>query len=122
MPPLAGDTHHTTAGKALTSASHNSSHLARFGKPVAPLLPPTSTPLRPHSDPEKYTPLYGCYCAFGMSKGGLAPSDPLNFLLIDGKLHVFLKNEEMNTKTMWEEDAANPKQRAEAHWTDKTYK
>ena len=75
-----------------------------------------------HTDPEKYTPLYGCYCAFGMSKGGLAPSDPLNFLLIDGKLHVFLKNEEMNTKTMWEEDAANPKQRAEAHWTNKTYK
>ena len=57
-----------------------------------------------------------------MSKGGLAPSDPLNFLLIDGKLHVFLKNEEMNTKTMWEKDAANPKQRAEAHWTNKTYK
>ena len=57
-----------------------------------------------------------------MSKGGLAPSAPLNFLLIDGKLHVFLKNEEMNTKTMWEEDVANPKQRAEAHWTDKTYK
>lgn len=50
-------------------------------------------------EPTKYTPLYGCYCAYGMSMGGLAPIDPLNFLLIDGKLHLFGVG---NTKPLWE--------------------
>ena len=53
----------------------------------APALP------YPSADPEKYTPLYGCYCAYAMSKGGLAPADPLSFLMIDGKLHLFVLKE-----------------------------
>jgi len=72
------------------------------------------------ADPEKYTPQYGCYCAYGMSQGGLAGSDPLNFMMIDGSLHLFLKNDEVDTKPMWEAEVS--KQQAEAHWTNKTYK
>ena len=98
-----------------------------MGEPWPRCCHPTSTSTPAYTDPEKYTPAYGNYCAYGMSKGGLAPSDPLNFLLIDGKLNVFLKNETMNTKTMWESevqdaDKPNPKPQAEAHWTNKTYK
>ena len=51
----------------LTSASHSASHLTRFGRPVAPLLPPHLYPHPIHTDLEKCTPLYGGYCAFGMT-------------------------------------------------------
>ena len=72
-----------------------------------------------------------------MSMGSLAPIEPLNFLLIDGKLHLFLKDDKVDTKTMWEATTiaaalalldtnptgiANPKQRADEHWTNLTFK
>ena len=87
----------------------------------APALP------YPSADPEKYTPLYGCYCAYAMSKGGLAPADPLSFLMIDGKLHLFFKGKMMlmvpiNTRFRWEKDPIGNKKRAEANWANKTYK
>ena len=66
--------------------------------------------------------MYGGYCAFTMSKGGLAPADPLHFLLIDGKLYLFYKDDKADTKLMWEADSANVQKLADAHWTNKTFK
>ncbi|MEZ4824289.1 MAG: YHS domain-containing (seleno)protein [Ignavibacteria bacterium] len=40
------------------------------------------------SDPEKYSPQFGGYCSFAVSKGYSADSDPETFEIIDGKLYL----------------------------------
>jgi YHS domain-containing protein len=40
------------------------------------------------ADPAKYTPQYGGFCAFGMSGGYKAATDPAAFTVIDGKLYL----------------------------------
>ena len=47
-------------------------------------------------DPEKYAPVYGGYCAFGVSEGGLHGIDPTQFAVSDGKL--YLNNDETTLK------------------------
>lgn len=47
-------------------------------------------------DPEKYAPIYGGYCAFGVSEGGLHGIDPTKFEVSDGKL--YLNNDESTLK------------------------
>jgi YHS domain-containing protein len=76
------------------------------------------------ASPAKYAPVYGGYCAFGMSMGGLVKVDPLNYKFVgdDKKLHLFKKTPEVDTKPMWEADEAGVQAKAEANWTDKNYK
>ena len=40
------------------------------------------------SDPEKYSPQFGGYCSFAVSKGYSADSDPETFEIIEGKLYL----------------------------------
>jgi YHS domain-containing protein len=40
------------------------------------------------SDPEKYAPQYGGYCAWAVSQGKTASSDPTQFEIVDGKLYL----------------------------------
>jgi len=40
------------------------------------------------SDPEKYMPQYGGYCAGGMAMGVSVPADPTNWAIVDGKLYM----------------------------------
>ncbi len=40
------------------------------------------------SNPEKYSPQFGGYCAFAVSKGFTANSDPNSFKIIDDKLYL----------------------------------
>jgi YHS domain-containing protein len=75
--------------------------------------------------PTQFVPAYGGYCAFGLSRGGLVPVDPLNYTIIgdDRELHLFFKDDTpMDTKPMWEEDEAGNAIKATAHWENKTYK
>lgn len=46
------------------------------------------------SNPEKYLPKYGGYCAFGVSKGFSAPGNPTFYVLKDSDLFI-LSNEEV---------------------------
>jgi len=43
------------------------------------------------SDPVRYVPQFGNYCAMALSKGELVEADPENWLISDGKLYVFGK-------------------------------
>jgi YHS domain-containing protein len=43
------------------------------------------------SDPVRYAPQFGNYCAMALSKGELVEADPENWLISDGKLYVFGK-------------------------------
>ena len=40
------------------------------------------------ANPQKYTPEYGGFCAYGVAKGAKAPIDPAAFTVVDGKLYL----------------------------------
>lgn len=49
-------------------------------------------------DPEKYKPQFGGYCAFAVSKGFTATSNPNAWHIYKGKLYLFADN---NVKKQW---------------------
>jgi YHS domain-containing protein len=50
------------------------------------------------ASPEKYAPQYGGYCAFGMSNGYKAATDPASFTVREGKLYLNYNSE---VQKMW---------------------
>lgn len=40
------------------------------------------------SNPEKYAPQYGGYCAYGVAQGNLVSIEPDQFTVLDGKLYL----------------------------------
>ncbi len=55
------------------------------------------------SDPEKYAPQYGGYCAYGVAQGYLVKIDPDQWSIIDGKLYL---NYNGKFQRKWEKDIA----------------
>ncbi|CAM1345174.1 YHS domain-containing (seleno)protein [Tenacibaculum amylolyticum] len=53
------------------------------------------------SNPKKYLPQYGGYCAFGAYAGAKFRVDPNKFLVINGKYYLFLNNVELDAKQLW---------------------
>ncbi len=53
------------------------------------------------SEPEKWAPQYGGYCAFGVAKGGLVKIEPDQFTLFEGKLYL---NYDANITKDWSKD------------------
>ena len=51
------------------------------------------------SNPEKYEPQYGGYCAYAMAKGSKAGIDPKAFKIVDGKLFL---NYDSSIQAKWE--------------------
>lgn len=73
------------------------------------------------SDPEKYVPLYGGYCATAASEGKLFGVDPTNFKITDdGKLALFYRGEGGDTLPQWNENEAERRAAADKHWADGT--
>lgn len=54
------------------------------------------------SDPDRFAPAYGGYCAFGVLMGEKVDSDPAQFRFVDGRLLVFFSG---GTHSQW---AKNP--------------
>ena len=72
-------------------------------------------------NPDKYVPAYGGLCAFGMSIEKEFEACPTNFKIIDGKLHLFLKNDDTDALTLWnKEDEAKCLANANRHWASRT--
>lgn len=68
-------------------------------------------------DPEKYVPAYGGWCAYGMAVQNKFPIDPESFQIVDGRLHLFLKNSRVDARALWNQgDAAELTERARQHW------
>ncbi len=63
--------------------------------------------------PEKYTPQYGGYCAFGLSRGYKAPTEPDAWTVFDGKLYL---NYNQNVRTEWDKDRPGYIQKADKNW------
>jgi YHS domain-containing protein len=65
------------------------------------------------ADPEGMAPQYGGYCAFAVSKGGIATTDPDAWTVHDGKLYL---NYSLNVRTIWSEDIPGNIEKADANW------
>lgn len=65
------------------------------------------------SNPEKYAPQFGGYCAFAVSKGFTANTDPDAFKIINGKLYLFA---DKNVLEKWVEGGDESFKKCEENW------
>jgi len=65
------------------------------------------------SDPERYLPQYGGFCAYGTALGAKFDGDPRLYTLVDGKLYFNL-NPEILKK--WREDISGNIAKADRQW------
>lgn len=68
------------------------------------------------SNPQKYLPQYGGYCATGVAVGAKFRTDPNKFLVRDGKLYLFLNSIEVDAKQLWLADEKNMASKARKNW------
>ena len=69
------------------------------------------------SNPEKYIPAYGGWCAYGMAIQDKFPIDPTNFKIVNGRLMVFLRNQNVDALAKWNQgDDQAQIVKADAHW------
>ncbi|MFP6807740.1 MAG: YHS domain-containing (seleno)protein [Pseudomonadales bacterium] len=65
------------------------------------------------SDPKKYAPQYGGYCAWAISQGYTAKGDPEYWRIVGGKLYLNYNEDIQNT---WEADIPGFVKLAEKNW------
>ena len=65
------------------------------------------------SDPAAYAPQFGGYCAWAVSQGYIAPGDPEQWKIVDGKLYL---NFNARAKALWEADEAEAIKRGRLNW------
>lgn len=65
------------------------------------------------SDPKKYAPQYGGYCAYGTAEGHKAPTQPDAWTIVNGKLYL---NYSTEVKGLWMTDQQNLIDRADKNW------
>jgi len=63
------------------------------------------------SNPEKYAPQYGGYCAYGVAKDDLVKVDPEQFTIFEGKLYL---NYDASVQKDWNKDRAGFIKQADA--------
>lgn len=67
------------------------------------------------ADPAKYAPQYGGFCAFGMSGGYKAATDPAAFTIVDGKLYL---NYNRDVQKQWSGDIPGFIDKADKNWPE----
>src|SRR5271154_3275241 len=65
------------------------------------------------ANPQKYEPAFGGYCAYGVSKGHLAPVDINAFQIVDGRLLMQYSN---GARNGFNEDQKGNLTKADATW------
>jgi hypothetical protein len=65
------------------------------------------------SDPERYAPRYGGYCAYAVSRGTTADIDPEAWSIVDGKLYLNLNGD---VQEIWSRDIPGNIRKADANW------
>lgn len=63
--------------------------------------------------PVKFAPQYGGYCAYGMSEGHKAPTDPNAFTIVNDKLYL---NYNPKVKELWNKNQAKRIEDADKNW------
>ncbi|MGK7877041.1 MAG: YHS domain-containing (seleno)protein [Xenococcaceae cyanobacterium] len=65
------------------------------------------------SNPEKYAPQYGGFCAWAVSQGYTAPIDPNAWKIVNGKLYL---NFNKSVQRTWEKDIPGNIAKADQNW------
>jgi YHS domain-containing protein len=65
------------------------------------------------SDPEKYAPQFGGYCAYGVSEDHKSPTEPDAFTIVNDKLYL---NYNVKVRTLWRKDTAGRIKTGEVNW------
>lgn len=65
------------------------------------------------ADPAAFEPQFGGYCAWAVSQGYIAPGDPTQWKIVDGKLYL---NANARAKELWEADQADAIVRGHSNW------
>ncbi|MGI9252034.1 MAG: YHS domain-containing (seleno)protein [Pseudohongiellaceae bacterium] len=65
------------------------------------------------AEPERYAPQYGGYCAWAVSEGNTASSEPDLWRIVDGKLYLNYSN---SIQRRWEEDIPGNISKADDNW------
>lgn len=65
------------------------------------------------AEPQKYAPQYGGFCAFGISGGYKAATDPAAFNVVDGKLYL---NCNRDVQKQWSGDIPGFVAKADKNW------
>ncbi len=67
------------------------------------------------TDPQRYAPRFGGFCAMGMANGATAEADPEAWAIVDGKLYL---NFDEVTREEWRKDVLGNVARAQRHWDE----
>jgi len=67
------------------------------------------------SNPEKYAPQYGGYCAYGTADGHLSPTQAETWTILDNKLYF---NYNMKVKERWMQDQNGYIEKANKNWPE----
>ncbi len=65
------------------------------------------------AEPAKFAPQFGGYCAYAVSKGYTAPTDPNAWTVHDGKLYL---NYSLRARDLWSEDIPGNITKGEGNW------
>jgi YHS domain-containing protein len=65
------------------------------------------------TDPDKYVPQYGGYCAYGTAEGHKAPTQPDAWTITNNKLYF---NYNKDVQKLWQKDQATFIQKADKNW------
>jgi len=69
------------------------------------------------TDPAKYQPAYGGWCAWAVGAlGKRVDVDPESYVFRDGKLYLFYRDAQLDTRALWLKDEQNLSRKAEANW------
>jgi hypothetical protein len=67
------------------------------------------------ANPEKFAPQYGGYCAYGMSKGYKAPTDPQAWTIAGDKLYL---NYNKDVQQTWSKSQQEFIEKADKNWPE----
>jgi YHS domain-containing protein len=67
------------------------------------------------TNPEKYTPQYGGYCAYGLSNGYKAPTSPDAWTIVNGKLYL---NYNIEVRESWDKNQKERIEKADKNWPE----
>ena len=71
------------------------------------------------TDPGKYEPAYGGWCAYAMGDSGeKVKIDPETFKILDGRLYLFYNFWGNNTLTDWKKDERKLKEAGDRNWNN----
>jgi len=65
------------------------------------------------NNPEKYAPLYGGYCAYGVAVGALYDIDPRAWTVHEGRLYL---NKNLSVRKLWTKDIPGYIAKADVNW------